>query len=123
MNTDKNQIIMNMFWRSDILASGYAWAYMRDANGGNALSKLDRYETSLLREYDRSRQKLEKLQKIRAARPTPPPSPKNYEGRPIPHNPNPPNKTCTEYATTHHPKPTTCRCRTSPASETLVEWS
>ena len=50
-----------------------AWAYMRDANGGNALSKLARYETSLLREYDRSRQELEKLQKIRAARPAPPP--------------------------------------------------
>src|SRR3984957_1201238 len=50
-----------------------AWAYMRDANGGNALSKLARYETSLLREYDRSREELEKLQKIRAARPAPPP--------------------------------------------------
>ena len=50
-----------------------AWAYLRDANGGNALSKLARYETGLLREYDRSRQELEKLQKIRAARPTPPP--------------------------------------------------
>jgi hypothetical protein len=50
-----------------------AWAYLRDANGGNALSKLARYETSLLREYDRSRQELEKLQKIRAAKPTPPP--------------------------------------------------
>jgi len=50
-----------------------AWAYLRDANGGNALSKLARYETSLLREYDRSRQELEKLQKIRAARPAPPP--------------------------------------------------
>jgi hypothetical protein len=49
------------------------WAYMRDANGGNALSKLARYETSLLREYDRSRQELEKLQKIRAARPVQPP--------------------------------------------------
>jgi hypothetical protein len=60
-----------------------AWAYMRDANGGNALSKLARYETSLLREYDRSREELEKLQKIRAARPTPPPSPTNYEGKPI----------------------------------------
>ena len=36
-----------------------AWAYLRDANGGNALSKLARYETSLLREYDRSRQELE----------------------------------------------------------------
>ena len=44
-----------------------AWAYLRDANGGNALSKLARYETGLLREYDRSRQELEKLQKIRAA--------------------------------------------------------
>jgi hypothetical protein len=51
-----------------------AWAYMRDANGGNSLSKLARYETSLLREYDRSRQQLEKLQKIRAARPTAPPT-------------------------------------------------
>jgi hypothetical protein len=50
-----------------------AWAYMRDANGGNALSKLSRYETTLLREYDRSRAELEKMQKIRAARPTPPP--------------------------------------------------
>ena len=46
-----------------------AWAYLRDANGGNALSKLARYETGLLREYDRSRQELEKLQKIRAAKP------------------------------------------------------
>jgi len=45
-----------------------AWAYMRDANGGNALGKLSRYETSLLREYDRSRQELEKIQKIRAAK-------------------------------------------------------
>src|ERR1700722_13639067 len=52
-----------------------AWAYMRDANGGNALSKLARYETSLLREYDRSRQELEKLQKTRAARPAEPPVP------------------------------------------------
>src|ERR1700735_1544787 len=52
-----------------------AWAYMRDANGGNALSQQARYETSLLREYDRCRQELEKLQKIRAARPTPPPMP------------------------------------------------
>src|ERR1700684_4178743 len=32
-----------------------AWAYMRDANGGNSLSKIARYETGLLREYDRSR--------------------------------------------------------------------
>src|ERR1700685_2916219 len=50
-----------------------AWAYMRDANGGNALSKLSRYETTLLRESARPRQELEKMQKIRAARPTPPP--------------------------------------------------
>jgi hypothetical protein len=50
-----------------------AWAYMRDANGGNALSKLSRYETPLLREYDRSRGELEKMQKIRAAKPEPPP--------------------------------------------------
>ena len=50
-----------------------AWAYMRDANGGNALSKLSRYETTLLREYDRSRAELEKMQKIRAAKPAPPP--------------------------------------------------
>src|ERR1700689_4431292 len=48
-----------------------AWAYMGDANGGNALSKLARYETSLLREYDRSRQELEKLQKIPPATPNP----------------------------------------------------
>jgi hypothetical protein len=67
------------------------WAYMRDANGGNALSKLARYETSLLREYDRSRQELEKLQKIRAARPGQRPSPVNYEGNPIsPVSPIPP---------------------------------
>ena len=50
-----------------------AWAYMRDANGGNALSKLSRYETTLLREYDRSRAELEKMQKIRAAKPLPAP--------------------------------------------------
>ena len=50
-----------------------AWAYMRDANGGNGLTNLPRYDTALLREYDRSRQELEKLQKIRAAKPTPPP--------------------------------------------------
>jgi hypothetical protein len=55
-----------------------AWAYMRDANGGNALSKLSRYETSLLREYDRSRQELDKLQKIRSAKRNEP----NPPGRP-----------------------------------------
>jgi hypothetical protein len=38
-----------------------------------ALSKLSRYETTLLCEYDRSRAELEKLQKIRAAKPAPPP--------------------------------------------------
>jgi hypothetical protein len=54
------------------LAAQRAWAYMRDANGGNALSKLSRYETSLLREYDRSREELEKLQEARAAKPAPP---------------------------------------------------
>jgi hypothetical protein len=56
-----------------------AWAYLRDANGGNALSKLARYETSLLREYDRSRQELEKLRKIRAA--GAPPSPTHDQSR------------------------------------------
>jgi hypothetical protein len=61
-----------------------AWAYMRDANGGNALSKLARYETSLLREYDRSRQELEKLQKIRAARPAPLPLSDELRSEPDP---------------------------------------
>jgi hypothetical protein len=60
-----------------------AWAYMRDANGGNGLTKLARYETSLLREYDRSRLELEKLQKIRAARPAPP-SPDELRREPDP---------------------------------------
>ena len=62
-----------------------AWAYMRDANGGNALSKLSRYETPLLREYDRSRGELEKMQKIRAAKPEPPPI-----GDELRKEPNPP---------------------------------
>ena len=61
-----------------------AWAYMRDANGGNALSKLARYETSLLREYDRSRQELEKLQKIRAANPPQPPVTEELRREPDP---------------------------------------
>jgi len=61
-----------------------AWAYMRDANGGNALSKLSRYETTLLREYDRSRAELEKLQKIRAARPAPPPIAEELRKEPDP---------------------------------------
>ena len=61
-----------------------AWAYLRDANGGNALSKLARYETGLLREYDRSRQELEKLQKIRAARPAPLPLSDELRSEPDP---------------------------------------
>ena len=68
-----------------------AWAYMRDANGGNALSKLSRYETSLLREYDRSRQELEKLQKARAARPPQPPVAEELRREPdLPVSPIPP---------------------------------
>jgi len=76
-----------------------AWAYLRDANGGNALSKLSRYETALLREYDRSRQELEKLQKIRAAKelrrePDPPVTPTKSAqpatSTPPPSTPNPP---------------------------------
>jgi hypothetical protein len=61
-----------------------AWAYLRDANGGNALTKLARYETTLLREYDRSRQELERLQKIRAARPIPPPVAEELRREPDP---------------------------------------
>jgi len=64
-------------------AAQRAWAYMRDANGGNALSKLSRYETSLLREYDRCRVELEKIQKVRAAQPAPPPTSENCEVNPI----------------------------------------
>jgi len=63
-------------------ASQRAWAYMRDANGGNALTKLARYETSLLREYDRCRQELEKLQKIRAAKAAPTPPGDGLRGEP-----------------------------------------
>ena len=75
-----------------------AWAYLRDANGGNALTKLARYETTLLREYDRSRQELEKLQKIRAAEelrrePDPPITPTKSAqpatSTPPPSSPNP----------------------------------
>jgi hypothetical protein len=66
------------------LAGQRAWAYMRDANGGNALSKLSRYETSLLRDYDRSRQELEKLQKIRAAKSVPPPISEKLRKEPDP---------------------------------------
>ena len=87
-----------------------AWAYMRDANGGNALSKLARYETSLLREYDRSRQELEKLQKIRAAKPTPPPLADELRREPDPpDNPNQISTTCNKYAATQHPEPSTRR--------------
>jgi hypothetical protein len=77
-----------------------AWAYMRDANGGNALSKLSRYESALLREYDRSRQELEKLQKIRAARnPDPPPAPAQRS--------EPDSSITPIKPTTQNPKPTT----------------
>jgi hypothetical protein len=83
-----------------------AWAYMRDANGGNALSKLSRYETALLREYDRSRQELEKMQKIRAVRaPQPPPVEE------LPSEPNsllPPAPATTSHprkASVNHPEP------------------
>ena len=61
-----------------------AWAYLRDANGGNAITKLSRYETTLLREYDHSRQELEKLQKIRAARPAPLPLSDELRSEPDP---------------------------------------
>jgi hypothetical protein len=92
-----------------------AWAYMRDANGGNALSKLARYETSLLREYDRSRQELEKLQKIRAAGPTPPPVADELRSEPdAPLSPIPPTTTkppqpevSTPGPITQHPSPIT----------------
>ena len=60
-----------------------AWAYLRDANGGNALSKLSRYETSLLREYDRSRQESKNSRKSAPPDPLHPRSRKNYEGNPI----------------------------------------
>jgi hypothetical protein len=80
-----------------------AWAYLRDANGGNALSKLSRYETSLLREYDRSRQELEKLQKIRAARPTPPPVTEELRREPDP----PVTPTKSTQPATSTPPPTT----------------
>jgi hypothetical protein len=80
-----------------------AWAYMRDANGGNALSKLSRYESALLREYDRSRLELEKLQKIRAeaelrTEPNPPvnPVPADTSEQPGP----------APQTQTHHQKPT-----------------
>ena len=89
-----------------------AWAYLRDANGGNALSKLARYETSLLREYDRSRQELEKLQKIRAAKPTPPPVAEELRREPDP--PITPTKSAqpaksTPPPTTQNPSPSSAR--------------
>ena len=83
-----------------------AWAYMRDANGGNALSKLARYETSLLREYDRSRQELEKLQKIRAARPTPPPVADELRSEPdSPPSPIPPTRSKPPQSAMSTPEP------------------
>jgi hypothetical protein len=84
------------------------WAYMRDANGGNALSKLARYETSLLREYDRSRQELEKLQKIRAARPAPPPIADELRREPdSPISPIPPTSSKPAPSPKSTPPPTT----------------
>ena len=85
-----------------------AWAYLRDANGGNALSKLARYETSLLREYDRSRQELEKLQKIRAARPAPPPVAEELRREPDPPvSPVPPISSEPTQPATSTPPPST----------------
>ncbi len=93
-----------------------AWAYMRDANGGNALSKLSRYETSLLREYDRSRHELETLQKIRTAKPIPPPYQRITNRHPAPatqdRSKHPPRNL--SYDTRTGPPPLTER-RTRPA--------
>jgi hypothetical protein len=105
-----------------------AWAYMRDANGGNALSKLARYETSLLREYDRSRQELEKLQKIRAARPPQPPIPNELRSEPDPPaSPIPPTSSKPPQPAASTPEPSTQNPAPSPAlaepAESLVEWS
>jgi len=92
-----------------------AWAYMRDANGGNALTKLSRYETSLLREYDHSRQELEKLQKTRAARPTPPPV-----GDELRREPDPPvTPTKSAQPATNAPPPSTPK--PSPAASSSPE--
>jgi hypothetical protein len=85
-----------------------AWAYLRDANGGNALSKLSRYETALLREYDRSRQELEKLQKIRAARPAPPPVAEELRREPDPPvSPIPPTSSTPPQPAASTPEPIT----------------
>jgi len=83
-----------------------AWAYLRDANGGNALSKLARYETSLLREYDRSREELERLQKIRAARPPEPADPSALRREAdSPASPIPPTTSRSEQAVRSTPPP------------------
>jgi hypothetical protein len=81
-----------------------AWAYMRDANGGNALSKLSRYETTQLREYDRAREELQRIQKIRTA--TPPRSPEPANNQELRREPNPPT-TPIPPSTSKPPQPTT----------------
>ena len=93
-----------------------AWAYLRDANGGNALSKLARYETGLLREYDRSRQELEKLQKIRAAKPAPPPFAEELRREPDP--PVTPTKSAQPATSTPEPTIQNPSPAASPAGET-----
>ena len=93
-----------------------AWAYMRDANGGNALSKLSRYETSLLREYDRSRQELEKLQKARAARPPQPPVAEELRREPDP--PISPTKSAQPATSTPPPNTQNPSPAPSPSPET-----
>jgi hypothetical protein len=103
-----------------------AWAYMRDANGGNALSKLARYETSLLREYDRSRQELEKLQ-TRAARPAPPPLSGELRREPDPPvSPIPPTSSKPPQPATSTPEPVTQNPPPSPApaapAEDGLQW-
>src|ERR1700729_888500 len=100
-----------------------AWAYMPDANGGNALSKRARYETSLLREYDRSRQELEKLQKIRAARPAPPPvsDEMRREANP-PITPSPPTNAATSTTPPIPPDPSPTAPLAPGATITGVQW-
>jgi hypothetical protein len=96
-----------------------AWAYLRDANGGNALTKLSRYETSLLREYDRSRQELEKLQKIRAAKPTPPPVAEELRREPDP--PITPTESAQPVGSTPPPVTQNSAPATAPAAEPTDE--
>ena len=50
-----------------------SWGYMRDANGGDAFTKLARYEIAMYREYDRTVKELERLQKNRRAAEAPAP--------------------------------------------------